>query len=89
MRERWAELTNEKLLSQGLEIRIDHRSLEAQGIEREPGSHLGPALSGMERRGIETEVAKRIGLEEASRRLEQALELGRLERERHGAGFPS
>ena len=63
IRERWATLTNEKLHEHGHEIRIDHRSLEAQGIEREPTSHLGPAVSGMERRGIETEVGKRLDRE--------------------------
>jgi len=81
IRERWAELTNEKLLEHGHQIRVDHRSLEAQGIEREPTVHLGPAVSGMERRGIETEVGKRLTLEAASQRLEQAAELGKIERE--------
>ena len=33
IRERWAVLTNERLLAHG--IRIDHRSLEAQRVERE------------------------------------------------------
>jgi MobA/MobL family len=84
VRERWAELTNEFLKEQGLEARVDHRSLESQGIEREPTSHLGPAVSGMERRGIETEVGKRLEREAqsiAQERLEQAAEAGRLERE--------
>src|SRR5208282_1096662 len=60
IRARWAELTNEHLLEQGIEQRIDHRSLAAQGIEREPTTHLGPAVSGLERRGIETEVGARV-----------------------------
>jgi ATP-dependent exoDNAse (exonuclease V) alpha subunit len=84
IRERWAVLANEKLLEHGHEIRIDHRSLEAQGIEREPTTHLGPAVSSLERRGIETEVGKRLhreALEAAQRRLERAAELGKLERE--------
>lgn len=46
----WAELTNEKLREQALEIRVDHRSLEAQGIAREPTNHLGPAVIEMHRR---------------------------------------
>jgi hypothetical protein len=91
IRERWAQLANEKLLEHG--IRIDHRSLAVQGIGREPTSHLGPAVSGMERRGIKTEVGKRLdreaqrgalgreAQEAAQRRLEQAAELGRVERE--------
>ena len=36
IRERWAQLANEKLLEHGIPARIDHRSLAAQGIEREP-----------------------------------------------------
>ena len=47
----WAAQTNEALKEAGLEIRIDHRSLEAQGIERLPGIHLGPAAAALEARG--------------------------------------
>ena len=36
MRERWAQVTNEMLRDAGLSERIDHRSYQAQGIEREP-----------------------------------------------------
>jgi MobA/MobL family len=82
IRERWAMLTNEHLKERGIEARVDHRSLEAQGIDRVPTSHLGPAVSGMERRGIATEVVKRISLELASERLARAAEIGKLERER-------
>jgi hypothetical protein len=77
-------LTNEHLMAQGIAARVDHRSLAAQGIDREPTSHLGPAVSGMERRGMVTEVGKRIeaeALAAAQQRLERAAELGRLERE--------
>jgi ATP-dependent exoDNAse (exonuclease V) alpha subunit len=84
IRERWAALTNEHLLERGIEVRVDHRSLQEQGIDREPQSHLGPAVSGMERRGMETEVGKRISWEmqaAAQARLERAAELGKLERE--------
>ena len=84
IRERWAQLANERLLEHGIEARIDHRSLAAQGLEREPTSHLGPAVSALERRGIETQVGQRLkreGLEAAQRRLERAAELGKIERE--------
>ncbi len=87
IREQWASLTNERLKELKLDIRIDHRSLEHQGIEREPQSHLGPAVSGMERRGIETEVGKRLELEAVEagqQRLEKAAELGRVMRESAG-----
>lgn len=85
IRERWAALTNDHLLQRGLEVRVDHRSLAEQGIDREPQSHLGPAVSGMERRGMETEVGKRISWEmqaAAQARLERAAEIGKLARER-------
>jgi len=85
IRERWAVLTNEKLLEHGHQVRIDHRTLEAQGIEREPTVHLGPAVASLERRGIQTEVGQRLQretLEAAQKRLEHAAELGRIERER-------
>ena len=85
IRERWAQLANERLHEHGIEARIDHRSLAVQGLEREATSHLGPSVSALERRGIETEVGRRLkreGLEAAQRRLEHAAELGKIERER-------
>jgi transposase len=81
IRERWAVLANERLLAHGM--RIDHRSLEAQRVEREATVHLGPAVVGLERRGIGTEVGKRLereALAAGQRRLERAAELGRVER---------
>ena len=51
----WAAQTNQALERAGHAIRIDHRSLEDQGIDRLPGIHLGPAVAEMERRGIQTE----------------------------------
>jgi hypothetical protein len=80
IRERWALLTNEKLQALGHEARVDHRSLEAQGIELEPTVYLGPAVHGMQRRGMGTEVGARIEAE-AQARLELAAEIGRLQRE--------
>ncbi|MFC7557645.1 Ti-type conjugative transfer relaxase TraA [Pseudoroseomonas wenyumeiae] len=55
-RERWAELTNERLASLGHDVRIDHRSLAAQGIPLEPQHKVGPA--GM-RRAERGEAAER------------------------------
>ena len=40
-RERWADVCNEKFQQKGLTERIDHRTLEAQGIDREPTVHVG------------------------------------------------
>ncbi len=80
LRERWAELANQALERAGLESRIDHRTLEAQGIAREPTQHKGPAVSGMEQRGKSSEVGRRLA-EEANARLYAARETGRIERE--------
>ena len=51
LRERWADLTNRALKREGRAERIDHRSLAAQGIDREATTHLGPVATDMERRG--------------------------------------
>ena len=50
-RERWADLANAELERAGRSERIDHRSLAAQGIDREATTHLGPVATDMERRG--------------------------------------
>lgn len=42
-RQRWAEVQNEHLARHGHEVRVDHRSLKDQGIERTPEKHLGGA----------------------------------------------
>jgi ATP-dependent exoDNAse (exonuclease V) alpha subunit len=85
IRERWAQLTNTILAERGHASRVDHRSLEAQGInDREPTTHKGVAIVGLERRGIEPEVSRRVdwqAQELAQRRIELAAEAGRLERE--------
>lgn len=54
----WAEHVNQALDLAGQSARVDHRSLEVQGIERVPGIHLGPAVSDMQRRGAATERAE-------------------------------
>lgn len=46
-RETWSLQANKALERAGHEERIDHRSLEAQGIDREPTKHRGPALNAM------------------------------------------
>lgn len=53
-RELWAERANHALRLAGHEARIDHRTLEAQGIDRVPTTHLGPSVAAMERKGIST-----------------------------------
>jgi hypothetical protein len=50
-RERWAETTNANLERLGRSDRVDHRSYERQGVDREPGEHYGPSASPMVERG--------------------------------------
>lgn len=42
-RQRWAEVQNEHLARHGHDVRVDHRSLNDQGIDRVPEKHLGGA----------------------------------------------
>ena len=52
-RERWAEHVNERLAELDIDARIDHRSLEAQGIGLEPQSQIGAPAQRIEGEGIE------------------------------------
>lgn len=54
-REAWASHVNTRLTELDIDARIDHRSLEAQGIDLEPQDKIGPAASRMESRGLEIE----------------------------------
>ena len=58
-RKAWADSANLALERAGQEQRIDHRSNEAQGIERIPQIHLGANVSAMMKRGIVTERGER------------------------------
>ena len=59
-RERWERLANQALEKAGQEARIDHRSLEAQGIyDRAPTVHLGPDATAIKRRGGVSEIEER------------------------------
>ncbi len=59
LRARWAEVQNQALERGGFDARVDHRSLAAQGIDREAMRHRGPAVSGIEARGQVAEVSVR------------------------------
>ena len=61
-REGWARRLNEAFERKGLAERVDHRSYERQGVDREPGLHLGPSAAHRTERG------------ETVERLEQAVE---------------
>ena len=79
VRSLWSKMTNAALERNGIAARVDHRSLEAQGIEREPTSHKGPAITGMTRRGVPSVVQARIEAETGDR-LRLAREQGEKER---------
>jgi ATP-dependent exoDNAse (exonuclease V) alpha subunit len=75
LRERWATLTNEALRDAHVAARIDHRSLAAQGVDREPQPAIPLMHLKMEQRGLRSTVAERLRAEYRDRvrqRLERA-----------------
>lgn len=54
-RQTWAELCNAKFAEKGLDVRIDHRSYERQGVDLLPTVHEGATVRAMEKKGIRTE----------------------------------
>jgi Ti-type conjugative transfer relaxase TraA len=52
-RTRWAELANARLAERDIDARIDHRSLDAQGIALEPQSKVGAPAQRIEGERIE------------------------------------
>lgn len=75
-RAEWAERCNQALERARVRARVDHRSLRDQGRIREPGIHLGPNVSAMERRGVRTRVG------DVQRVRERATERGGIDRAR-------
>jgi hypothetical protein len=58
-REAWADHANRALEREGFDARIDHRTLEDQGIDREPTTHVGPSGKAMEKSGRTSDRAKK------------------------------
>lgn len=58
-RELWTERANRALQRAGHEARIDHRTLEAQGVCRAPAIHLGPRVTALEKQGVRTKRGDR------------------------------
>jgi Ti-type conjugative transfer relaxase TraA len=54
-RECWAEHANQRLAELDIDARIDHRSLEAQGVDLEPQHKIGPAAARMAAKGFQLE----------------------------------
>lgn len=78
VRARWAAVTNEALQEAQVAARIDHRTLETQGIDREPRPRIPRAAFEMERHGYRSVVAERM--RENYQERVQAREQARLER---------
>ncbi len=58
-REAWAEIANRALEKAEVDEKIDHRTLEEQGINRIPQIHLGANVNAMMKRGIATDKGDR------------------------------
>lgn len=72
IRESWTRIGNRHLERHGFEPGLDHRTLEAQGIERVPSVHLGRQATALERDGISTDrgdLNREIAAENAQREL--------------------
>ena len=54
-RQTWAELCNAKFAEKGLDVRIDHRSYERQGVELLPSVHEGATVRAIEKKGIRSD----------------------------------
>ena len=67
VRERWAMSANAAFEKEHIDARIDHRTLKAQGIDREPKPHIPHAALEMERHGYHSVVAERIRVEYQAR----------------------
>jgi ATP-dependent exoDNAse (exonuclease V) alpha subunit len=75
VRARWAAVTNEALQEAQVAARVDHRTLEAQGIDREPRPQIPRAAFEMERHGYRSVVAERMR-ENYQARVQARLEKG-------------
>lgn len=64
VREQWADFANQALAEKGLNVRIDHRSFEAQGVALAPTQHVGVHASQIQQRGGDVE-RKRLDPEDA------------------------
>jgi ATP-dependent exoDNAse (exonuclease V) alpha subunit len=76
VRQRWAVAANTALEHAHVAARIDHRTLRAQGIDREPGPQIPRVAFEMERHGYRSVVADRIR-EEHQARVDERLQLQR------------
>ena len=82
VRERWADVTNQALREAHVAARVDHRTLAAQGIDREPYPYIPRAAFEMERQGYRSEQAEWLRANYGARvqaRRELGAQAGRVE----------
>lgn len=60
IRASWEVIANKALEKEGHKERIDRRTLQEQGIDREPEPKMGPAVTQRLKRGQETEVGEKV-----------------------------
>jgi len=56
----WAEVANEHLAKAGLSVRIDHRTLQAQGLDLIPGRKIGVSLDRQKSNRLPWRIANRV-----------------------------
>lgn len=71
MRQIWAELANTALEKAGSKERIDNRSYERQGVDKEPEMHLGAKATKAKRAGLQHPRLERAEIKEAAGRVRQ------------------
>ncbi len=76
IRARLASLTNDAYKAAGLELRVDHRSLAAQGIDREPMAEIPWTQLQMECRAVRLEIIERTRAQYRDRIVAQARNAG-------------
>lgn len=59
LRPRVAEIFNRELEKLDSDLRVEHESFAARGIDRIPTKHVGPAATAMERKGVKTRKGRR------------------------------
>jgi hypothetical protein len=87
IRARWAAAVNAAYAAAKIDMRQDHRSYAAQGVDRPATKHLGPTVVNMERRGRQTERGATHRARTERRRANMAETAFRNE-ERRRARFP-
>ena len=56
----WADVANEHLARAGLSVRIDHRTLQAQGLDLIPGRKIGVSLERQQSNRLPLKIAERV-----------------------------